>query len=170
VRAHIRFAEARDIARLEEIENRADKLLIDFVGPDNWEVASAGHERAAIPGFIFVASGTPRGDAVGFVDVVELAGLAHLEQLSVFPEHGRHGIGRALVQAALGEASRRGYRSITLRTYADVPWNAPFYVTCGFVESEPDTPFHRSLVETEGRLGLDRGGRRVQMSARLSAD
>jgi GNAT superfamily N-acetyltransferase len=168
--AHVRIAGARDYDRLEEIENRADELLIDFVRPDNWEVASRGDEKAAMPGFVFVASEMPDGDAVGFVQVLEIAGLAHLEQLSVVPEYGQRGIGRALVRAALVEASRRGYLSISLRTYADVPWNAPFYATCGFVESDPATAFHRSLIETEGRRGLDRDGRRIQMSARLSAD
>ncbi len=34
-------------------------------------------------------------------------------------------------------------------------------------EQEPATPFHRGLVETERRLGLDRYGRRVQMAADL---
>jgi hypothetical protein len=56
---------------------------------------------------------------------------------------------------------------MTLRTYADVPWNAPFYSTCGFVESQPDTEFLRQLVDTEKELGLDQYGRRIQMSTRL---
>lgn len=77
----------------------------------------------------------------------------------------RKGWGRTLVEAAKNQAQKRGYRRISLRTYADVPWNAPFYATAGFVEEEPATQFHRSLVGIETELGLDRYGRRVQMAA-----
>lgn len=99
--------------------------------------------------------------------VVETGGAAHLEQLSVLPAVGRRGHGRALVESAKTEAAGRGHERITLRTYADVPWNAPFYASCGFEESEPDTPFLLALVALERRLGLDRHGRRIQMTARL---
>jgi GNAT superfamily N-acetyltransferase len=112
--------------------------------------------------------GRDRGGAVvGFVDVLERDQIAHLEQLSVLPEHGRRGHGRALVESAKNEARRRGYQWLSLRTYADVPWNGPFYARAGFVESKPATDFDRHLVEVEERLGLDRYGRRVQMTAAL---
>lgn len=78
------------------------------------------------------------------------------------------GLGRRLVTASADRARLLGYERITLRTYADVPWNAPFYRSVGFVEEEPVTAFHRSLVETEHRLGLDGYGRRVQMAADLT--
>lgn len=67
----------------------------------------------------------------------------------------------------MDEARSRGYELLTLRTYADVPWNAPFYARVGFVETEPTTDFHKLLVEVEERLGLARYGRRVQMTAAL---
>lgn len=92
---------------------------------------------------------------------------AHLEQLSVVPSAARRGYGRRLVDAAVEEARRRGYGRMTLRTYAEIPWNAPFYASCGFLESIPETPFQRRLIETEAALGLDRYGRRVQMTAEL---
>lgn len=91
----------------------------------------------------------------------------HLEQLSVSPAFAQRGLGRALTEAAKRHAGERGHSRITLRTFADVPWNAPFYATVGFAEEEPSTAFHRSLVEVEARLGLDRYGRRVQMGATL---
>lgn len=72
-----------------------------------------------------------------------------------------------MVTAALNEAAVRGYDRVTLRTYADVPWNAPFYKRCGFSESEPDQPFLLGLVTLEEQLELGRYGRRVQMTAFL---
>ena len=116
---------------------------------------------------MLVAAETAGGDAVGFVHVIERDGHAHLEQLSVPPEHGRRGYGRALVRAALSEAAARGHERMTLRTYADVPWNGPFYASCGFIESEPDSVFLLGLPAVEARLGLARHGRRIQMTARL---
>lgn len=123
-----------------------------------------------MPGFVLVAEAT--ADAaparpVGFVHVLEIDRHAHLEQLSVLPSHGRQGIGRALVSAALDEARRRGHTQVTLRTYADVPWNAPFYASCGFMVCTPDTEFHRHLAATEHALHLAAHGRRVQMSIPL---
>ncbi len=158
----IRAPRPADLDRLAAIEDAADRLLVDLLHPDGWGAAPSGRERATRPGFLLVAD--EEGRAVGFAHVLEVDARAHLEQLSVLPEHGRRGLGRALVAAALEEAARRGHTRVTLRTYADVPFNAPFYASCGFVESEPDSPFLAGLVEQERRLGLDRWGRRVQMT------
>lgn len=121
-----------------------------------------------MPGFLLVAAESIQSAAIGFVHVIEVDGFAHLEQLSVRPEKSRQGIGRALVKAAMVEAAARGYKNLTLRTFAEVPWNAPFYATCGFEVSEPELPFQRELAVTEDRLGLAKFGRRVQMTARVS--
>ena len=121
-----------------------------------------------MPGFVLVTGEALDDVPVGFVHVLEVDGLAHLEQLAVRLASGRRGHGRALVEAAKVEAARRGYRRISLRTYADVPWNAPFYTTCGFVESEPDHAFLRELQRRETAVGLDRYGRRVPMTAGTS--
>ena len=163
----IRRAAPKDYPALESIENAADQLLIDRLSPDRWEPAPSGLSRAAAPGFVLVAEETETTTIVGFVHVVETAGIAHLEQLSVLPRMGQRGYGRALLDTAMDEARRRGYELITLRTYADVPWNAPFYARAGFVETQPTTDFHRDLIEVEERLGLARFDRRVQMTAAL---
>jgi GNAT superfamily N-acetyltransferase len=152
---------------IETIENAADQLLIDRLMPDVWEPAASGESRAAEPGYSLVAEATDTGTVIGFVHVLETDQIAHLEQLSVLPEHGRRGCGRMLVEAAKAEARDRGHHWMSLRTYADVPWNAPFYARIGFTETEPATDFHRHLVEVEDRLGLSRYGRRIQMTAAL---
>ncbi|MET4157699.1 hypothetical protein [Agromyces sp. PvR057] len=48
-----------------------------------------------------------------------------------------------------------------------MPFNAPFYETCGFVETEPDTEFHRGLVGAEHDHGLSTSERRIQMTRAL---
>lgn len=162
-----------DLPHLAVIEDRSDQLFVQrYVPPherEDWHGAPGGQQRAQAPGFLLVARERARGPLVGFVHVLEPAvGPAHLEQLSVLPSHGRRGHGRALVTAALREASLRGHREITLRTYAEVPFNAPFYRSCGFEESQPTTAFQRRLVDVEQEQGLMRYGRRVQMTAPLS--
>lgn len=161
----IRFAEAADSDAVERIENDADRLLIDRLRPDIWSAAPTGAERNAEPGFVLVME--IDGEVAGFVHVLEVADICHLEQLSVAPQHTRQGLGRALVEAAKAEARKRGHERMSLRTYADVPWNAPFYETAGFVEEEPSAPFHQSLLAIEAKHGLNRYGRRVQMAAVL---
>jgi len=167
----IRPAAARDLDALQGIEDRADRILVELLRPAAWWPAPTGAERAAEPGFLLAAEDADADAAptlVGFAHVLEVDGLAHLEQVAVPPEHGRRGHGGALVEAAAAEARRRGHRRITLRTFADVPWNAPAYARAGFVEEPPATTFHRRLVETEAGLGLDLVGRRIQMGRELA--
>jgi GNAT superfamily N-acetyltransferase len=163
----IRPASERDLFALEDIENLADSLLVERLRPDSWRPAPTADERAQTPGFLLVVAAEDSADPVGFAQILEVDGFVHLEQLSVLPAHGRRGLGRALVEAALAESARRGYDTITLRTFADVPWNGPFYASCGFIESEPSSEFHRGLARTESSHGLNRGERRIQMTARL---
>lgn len=161
----IRFAQASDAHAVERIENCADQLLIDFLHADVWSTAPPGMTRLSEPGFLLAVD--VDGEVAGFVQVLEVDGICHLEQLSVAPTLARRGLGRALVEAAKNRARERGHERISLRTYAGVPWNAPFYATAGFVEEDPVTSFHRSLIAVEAEHGLDRYGRRVQMGVPL---
>jgi len=163
----IRPAVAADAEVLHAIEAHADALLIESLGAPEWPPAGDGAERLASPGFVLVIEDPAESSPVGFVHVLDADGHAHLEQLSVLPSSGRQGYGRRLVGAALDAARERGYTRMSLRTYAEIPWNAPFYASCGFLESIPETPFQRSLVETEASLAIDRYGRRVQMTVEL---
>lgn len=167
----IRPATPDDAAATERIEIAADALLVDHFGAVDWPPPTPAVERDSWPGFVLVAEHTDNAAAeapvVGFAHVLEIDGHAHLKQLSVLPSHGRRGIGRQLLEAALTEARHRGYEEITLRTYVDVPWNAAFYSSCGFVVSDPDTPLLRKLVKVESELGLFEYGPRVQMTASL---
>ncbi len=165
----IRAASGSDFAATEDIERDADQLFVDRFEAQDWPPPGTADERAAAPGFTLVAasSAEPSAPILGFVQVLEIAGQAHLEQLSVRPDMGRRGIGGQLVEAAAAEAQTRGYTALTLRTYADVPWNGPFYVQHGFIETEPITDFELSLPPIEATLGLDAYGRRIQMTRTL---
>jgi GNAT superfamily N-acetyltransferase len=163
----IRVADGDDLARLEQIENEADALLIDFLHAADWSAAPGIERRMSRVGYVLALAENENEDTVGFVHVLLMADRAHLEQLSVLPSHVRRGHGRSLVEAAKAEAAALGCDSMSLRTFADVPWNAPFYADCGFVEAEPETSFELDLVRVEDNLGLSHLGRRVQMTSRL---
>lgn len=163
----VRDATDADLDRLAEIERAADEVFTARFGSVDWGEPASGHERAR-SGFVLVASEQPDGDPIGFVHVVEDGAIAHLEQVSVLPSHARQGWGRLLVEEALAEASDRGHERVTLRTFADVPWNAPFYEKLGFVVSDaPDLAFYAALADAERGADLDRHGRRVHMVADL---
>jgi GNAT superfamily N-acetyltransferase len=161
----VRFARTEDLPHLAPLEGRADAMFEPAFGPVGWDPPATGEARAAEPGFLLVAGEPP----AGFAHVLLLDGAAHLEQLAVDPPLGRRGIGTALLEAACDEAVRLGHDRLSLCTYADVPWNAPFYRRRGFAEVVELEPFQESLRETEQRLGLDRHGPRVVMERLLRA-
>jgi GNAT superfamily N-acetyltransferase len=68
-------------------------------------------------------------------DVVD--GCAHIEQVSVAPAHAGRRIGAALVEHLTAVAAREGRPAVTLTTFRDVPWNAPYYERLGFVVVPP---------------------------------
>lgn len=162
----IRPATPSDLTAIESVEAAADQLFVEAFHAIDWPAPDPASSRLAAPGYLLVGV-HPSAGVIGFVHVLDLEGNTHLEQLSVDPSYGRKGYGAALVRAALAEASARGYGRMTLRTYADVAWNGPFYASLGFVESEADSDALRRCIDTERGLGLVRYGRRVQMSHSL---
>lgn len=167
----IRPATPEDLAALPALEAAADGLLEAALGhkslPDPElpaaEFPASEPSTADCPPFFLVA-GTP---SVGFARVEEVDGQAHLEQLSVHPDFAGRGLGRSLLAAAIDAARSRGYASITLCTFADVPFNAPFYARCGFEVVTAPSGQLAALRTHEAQLGLDDLGRRVLMRLRL---
>lgn len=105
---------------------------------------------------------------IGFYALGVIDGRAYLDQLSVRPEHGRRGVGRALLERACDVVRRRGEPEILLTTYDCVPWNRPFYERNGF-ELLPELecgPEVRALLSDQ-RAVLPRPEWRVAMRRRL---
>ena len=56
-----------------------------------------------------------------------------------------------------------GLAAVTLTTFRDVPWNAPFYRRAGFTVVDDPPPGLAELRAAERAEGLDRFGPRVAM-------
>jgi protein-L-isoaspartate(D-aspartate) O-methyltransferase len=120
-------------------------------------------EHALGAGLLWVTR-DPGGEPVGFALVEIVDGEPHLEEIDVDPAHGRRGLGRALLEAVLAWASAAGHAGITLTTFRDVAWNAPFYERMGFRALAPNEigPGLEAIVRDETARGLD-PARRVAM-------
>ncbi len=90
--------------------------------------------------------------AIGYLVLDVVDGNAHVEQVSVVPEHQRQGVGRALIDRTLEWAVHRGLNAMTLTTFKHVPWNAPYYGRLGFREMSEDSigPELMALRRAEG--------------------
>ena len=160
----IREARASDLASLPEIESEAARLFVQL-GLDAGVLADGTTaeelETAHEAGRLWVAAG-PEDEPVGFAYLEALEGYVLLGELDVHPDHGRRGIGAALVRAVCREA---GARPVVLTTFREVPWNAPFYRRLGFRELPPGawSPGIRKLVEDEDRKGLSKDERLVMI-------
>ena len=156
-RLQVRDARPADLAQLPDVEAAADGLFVPL-GITDLPAPATAEQRARSWRVLVV------GEPVqGFAVLELLDDAVHLEQLSVHPAHSRRGIGGALLAASVEAAREHGADRVTLLTYADVPWNAPFYARHGWQETEP-TPALQALRRHEGELGLDRHGRRVAMT------
>lgn len=156
----IRPASAADLPVLQEIEVAAGRCFIDVGMPEvagDEALPLAELDRHRRSGLAWVAvDGDDRPLAYLVAEVLD--GALHVEQVSVHPSHARRRLGRALLDHAAGEAAARGFERLTLTTFEDVPWNAPYYRRCGFVVlDEPEWgPGLRAVREREAAHGLDR--------------
>jgi GNAT superfamily N-acetyltransferase len=171
VAIEIRPARSDDGTVLQEIERLAGERFrsvgLDRVADnDPPSIEVLGEYAMAGRGWVAVdSSDLPVGYVV--VDVVD--GAAHIEQISVRPDHQGIGVGRALIDRVCQWATETRRRSLTLTTFVDVPWNGPLYAHLGFTVM-PETeigPGLRAIREGEAAHGLD-PVRRVCMRLDLS--
>jgi GNAT superfamily N-acetyltransferase len=159
---HIRSAIPEDVVTLPEIERLAGYMFKSYPGdlgiseeiyenPNTVETFAAAQEAGLL--WVATASG---GEPVGFALVIEIEGYAHLEEIDVLPAFGCNGIGSELLAKVCSWAKEKGYPAVTLRTFRDVPWNAPFYHSRGFriVDSAMLSPVHVQLEALELERGL----------------
>ncbi|MHB1018375.1 MAG: GNAT family N-acetyltransferase [Coriobacteriia bacterium] len=165
-------ASPEHVAALSGIERAAATLFGDAVPAALLEHVTPvsvllGSQQA---GTLWVALGQ-NDEPVGFARAVVEGPRVHLAELDVLPAHGRRGVGSSLVRAVADWACAVHAQEITLTTYRDLPWNAPFYARLGFTivpEDDWDADLHHRFDEEAG-LESERA-RRVVMRRRLDTD
>jgi GNAT superfamily N-acetyltransferase len=109
---------------------------------------AAGAADAALTAVAARPAGIPvdpgHGAPVAYLLAEPVDGDLHIAQVSVHPSAAHRGLGAALIEHAARVAVAEGCSALTLTTYRDVPWNAPYYRRLRFVE----------LAESELGAGL----------------
>jgi GNAT superfamily N-acetyltransferase len=163
----IRATHASEPPALQAIETAAGRQFID-VGLA--EVAGhppqslGDHERYRLAGRSWVAV-DDHDRPVAFLLAGLIDGNAHVEEVSVHPAHARRRIGAALLDHLAAWAGAGGLPAVTLTTFAEVPWNAPYYERCGFVRlDDRGLPPGLAAIRRTELTRFDAGHPRVAMT------
>lgn len=105
-----------------------------------------------------------KNQVVGFAGATVIDDTLHLGEIDVHPAWQKRGIGRSLLTTVLCEGKKKNLYCVTLTTDKFVPFNAPFYESCGFsiLEADECSPFLKDILESEKESGFD-PRRRVAM-------
>jgi len=131
----LRKATERDAPLLTELEQsgglayRADPELAWLADGDN--LSPERYREIVADGWSWVAEGE-HAEPVAFIAVTREGRELHIWEFDVRIDQQRRGIGRRLLHRLIAEATAAGMSAITLTTFRDVPWNAPFYQSVGF--------------------------------------
>ncbi|EEP70472.1 acetyltransferase [Micromonospora sp. ATCC 39149] len=156
----IRAVHQAELPVLQDIERAAGECFRDVGMPQIAEDEPlpldvlARYHQAGRAWLATDATDTP----VGYLIADAVDGNLHIEQVSVHPRCARHGVGRQLLDHLAVHATTSGVPALTLTTFADVPWNAPYYTRCGFqtLNDSDLTPGLRAIRQREAAHGLDR--------------
>lgn len=149
----LRLATAADTAALPALERRACRAFHEVQMPEVAEdrpPTPAELTAHANDGRLLVAE--VEGRIAGYLVALVFPETLHVEQVTVDPEFSGRGIGAALLNALPGLVPHPGAAALTLTTFREVPWNAPYYARLGFVEvPEVDWDTAISAVVAEER-------------------
>ncbi|MDW4908686.1 GNAT family N-acetyltransferase [Streptomyces sp. ADMS] len=115
-------------------------------------------ERYRRAGRAWVAASTDDDRPLAYLIAEPVDGALHIEQVSVHPDFAHRRIGEALLAYAADRAREEVLTHLTLTTFTEVPWNAPYYARLGFraLDESELTPGLRKIRAEEAEHGLDR--------------
>lgn len=152
----IRPTTLNDIAALPAIERAAAGRFRDFPAlawlADGEVISAEQHLDYVERGLSWLALANDQ--PVGFILAEAHPSSLFIVELSVDLDWQGKGIGRQLIACVADHARTLGLASLTLTTFRDVPWNAPFYAKLGFEYVAELTPELREKREEEAAHGL----------------
>lgn len=156
----LRAAELADIEPVRAVERASASRFLGtdraWLADDDPTDAEALAERVAQDGLLVACDG---GLPVAFIMFRQAEGCGYIEQVDVLPSHERRGIGARLIAAVADLAPGRGWSALTLSTFKDVPFNAPYYRRLGFEDVEVPTPGMAQIRAEHEARGLDESTR-----------
>ena len=154
----IASAREHDLGKLSAIERAAAMQFPDHLITPKERVSVVPLSQlveARENGRLWVAL-TWEQQPVGFIIVALEADAGFIVEVDVLPDHQGRGLGRALIQEVVDWAREKGLHRVTLTTFSDVPWNAPFYERLGFcrIDRNQLTKDFTRKLDDEERRGL----------------
>jgi GNAT superfamily N-acetyltransferase len=155
----VRIAQETDAEALPDIEQSAGEAyrqiaeLAWIVDDDNQTVER--HRELIAKSTCWVA--VEHDDRpVAFLSAEIQDETLHIWELDVRLDRQRLGIGRALLETAIADARGRGLVALSLTTFRDVIWNAPFYQKLGFqmLDEVQAGERLRQVLRREGKHGM----------------
>lgn len=131
----LRLAQWRDIPQLIAVERSAAQLFrqqAELKHLAEGEVMSPQQHADFIERQREWVMVNPSGQIAGFIAVLPLPCSWHIAELSVAANWQRQGVGKRLIEEVAGLALRHGMQRLTLTTFIQVAWNAPYYQRLGF--------------------------------------
>lgn len=151
-----------DVPRMVAIERDAARLFGEVDGLE-W---LAGEEPDAQAYVTPIGAGTAwiaeaNGEPAGFLVADRAGNWLHVVEVSVRRAVQGQGLGKGLLETASALAREQGLAGLTLTTFRDLAWNAPFYARLGFVMLHDDEldPHLREALEHDAAAGLPRARR-----------
>ncbi len=95
------------------------------------------------------------GVAVAFIAWEPIGDDAYIIELDVHPAAAGARLGAALIDHVAQLAAAQRLSRVLLRTFIDVPWNAPYYARLGFVALDGAPAHLDDVVRHESAAGLD---------------
>jgi len=134
----IRLARGADAEAMPAIERAAGAMFERIEGL----AGIAGQHTVPIERLLrYIARGhclvAVREEApIGFIVTEPFGRELHVWEFNVHPDWQGRGVGSALLRGCMIDARNSGFAALTLTTFGEVPWNAPFYRRMGFVDIE----------------------------------
>jgi len=151
-----RLGEIAEVRALERASAQRFFGLMDALAEDEPTPAEVLTARIEAGGLLVAVEGAT---IAGFVMFRSVETYAYVEQLDVLPAFAGRRIGAALLDAVAERAKTEGLAGLSLSTFREVPWNAPYYRRLGFVEVETLTPGLLAIRVKHLARGLDEAAR-----------
>lgn len=170
MRNHIRLAVRRDAASLPAVERSAAQRFREV--PEVAWIADSGatspkvHKHYIKEGTVWIAE-DEAGTVVGFLTAERVGDDLHIWEISVSLDYQGQGIGRRLIGAAAAYAHDAGLAALTLTTFCNLRWNAPFYAKLGFEALSPGEDRRLARILDKEATSIS-GGPRCAMRKLLS--